>query len=107
MKILLHACLGLRVLHDRDTVHLDLKPANILEGKTGDFKLCDLGHARAIVEIKDEIPEGDQRYLSKELMCQNQTKFKTDLDLKKSDIFALGCTAYELIEGAKLPKNGS
>jgi serine/threonine protein kinase len=106
LKIMLHACLGLKVLHDEDTLHLDLKPSNILEGFKGEFKLCDLGHSRAIADIGDEIPEGDQRYLSKELICQNQTKLNTDFDLKRSDIFALGCTAYELIEGVKLPKNG-
>jgi glutamate racemase len=28
------------------------------------------------------------------------------IDLKKADVFALGCTAYELIEGVTMPKNG-
>lgn len=28
------------------------------------------------------------------------------IDLKKADVFALGCTAYELIEGVAMPKNG-
>lgn len=106
LKIMLHACEGLRCLHEKDVVHLDLKPSNILEAASGDFKVGDLGLARAIKLIGTEIPEGDQRYLSKELMCQNQTRFKTNLDLKKADIFALGATAYQLIEGVKLPLNG-
>ena len=87
-------------------MHLDLKPSNILETEQKNFKLGDLGLARRISEITADIPEGDQRYLSKELLCQNQSKFKRDLDLRKSDIFALGITAYQLIEGVKLPLNG-
>ena len=47
-----------------------------------------------------EIPEGDTRYLAKELLS-NQLNKKA-IDLKKADIFALGATAYELVEGVKL-----
>jgi len=52
-----------------------------------------------------EIPEGDERYLAQELLCFNQNKHGM-IDLKKADVFALGCTAYELIEGISMPKNG-
>jgi serine/threonine protein kinase len=51
-------------------VHLDIKPENILQGINGDFKLGDFGMARMLSQ-KDasfEIPEGDTRYLAKELL---------------------------------------
>jgi hypothetical protein len=42
-----------------------------LQGVNGDFKLGDLGMARMISQVKakkTEIPEGDARYLAKELL---------------------------------------
>jgi len=70
-RALRHALLGLKGLHDQDIVHLDIKPENILQGVNGDFKLGDLGMARMISQVKakkTEIPEGDARYLAKELL---------------------------------------
>jgi len=63
--------MGLNTLHSRDIVHLDIKPENILQGYSGKFKLGDLGMARLLTQLTDdhEIPEGDQRYLAKELLC--------------------------------------
>ena len=69
-----HSCLGLKGLHDKDIVHLDIKPENILQSASGTFKLGDLGMARLIKQLKQpgtEIPEGDARYLAKELLCHN------------------------------------
>ena len=63
---------GLKKLHDLNIVHLDIKPSNILVSKTGIIKIGDLGLARKLKDIvPGEIPEGDYRYLSKELLCQN------------------------------------
>jgi serine/threonine protein kinase len=89
--------------------HLDIKPENILLGMSDTFKLSDFGLARRISDYiqggDQEIPEGDERYLAQELLCFNQNKHGM-IDLKKADVFALGCTAYELIEGIAMPKNG-
>lgn len=62
--------------------------------------------ARFIVKITEaeSIPEGDSRYLSKELLS---TLPHIVPDLKKADIFSLGITAYELLTLDELPKNGS
>lgn len=86
-------------LHALGIAHLDIKPENILLSRSELFKLSDFGLARRISELGDhEIPEGDDRYLAQELLCFNQNKHGM-IDLKKADVFALGCTAYELIEG--------
>jgi len=57
-----------------------------------------------IIEDHD-IPEGDCRYLAKELL--NEDPDGPIPDLTKADIFALGMTTYELLEGIELDKNGS
>lgn len=99
-------CLGLDELHSKGIVHLDIKPENILESFGGKFKLGDLGMARLHSKIVEEhdIPEGDCRYLAKELL--NDDPSIPIPNLTKADIFALGITAYELIEGKQLEKNG-
>lgn len=62
--------------------------------------------ARLLNKIVEEhdIPEGDCRYLAKELL--NDDPDHPIPDLTKADIFALGITAYELVEGQELEKNG-
>ena len=75
-------------LHKKNIVHLDIKPENILVGKSGKYKIADLGMARFLYKISeiDNIPEGDCRYLSKELLSKEV--LNNIPDLKKSDIFS-------------------
>jgi serine/threonine protein kinase len=106
-KVMRDCLLGLKELHDNDIVHLDIKPENVLEGKSGKYKLADLGMARFLTKITEvvDIPEGDCRYIAKELLSRETM---TNLpDLKMCDVFSLGITAYELLTLEKLEKNGA
>mmetsp|Transcript_7555 Transcript_7555/g.14063 ORF Transcript_7555/g.14063 Transcript_7555/m.14063 type:complete len:345 (-) Transcript_7555:5816-6850(-) len=96
---------GLRMMHARGRVHLDLKPDNILLGQTGKFKIADFGLSRVISEVSSDISEGDARYLAPELL-DGVTVFPKDIDLTKTDIFSLGATLLELLRQHKLPNNG-
>lgn len=62
--------------------------------------------ARFLTKITEDvnIPEGDCRYLARELLSRNVLNYLPDL--KKSDIFSLGITAFELITLGSLEKNG-
>ena len=62
--------------------------------------------ARLLTQIVEEhdFPEGDCRYLAKELL--NDDPSTPIPDLTKADIFALGMITYELVQGATLDKNG-
>lgn len=62
--------------------------------------------ARFLTKITEDvnIPEGDSRYLSSELLSRDVLSYLPDL--KKSDIFSLGITAYEMITLEQLEKNG-
>lgn len=92
---------GLEAIHASGVVHRDLKPENVLLTNAGEVKICDFGTARLT-----EGPRltqhggvlGSVNYLSPEYVEKNI------LD-ERSDIYALGVLAYELITG-DLPYHG-
>lgn len=102
--------LALDLLHSRDLVHLDIKPANIFinlaPNRPVTYKLGDFGLvARANAE--GDVVEGDSRYMSKELLDNDLLDTPHPArDLTKCDIFSLGATAYEICRGTPLPPNG-
>lgn len=59
-------------MHWENIVHLDIKPENILV-LNGDFYLTDFGLAKDLNCKQDMelIQEGDGRFCSKELLCDN------------------------------------
>lgn len=95
--------LGLKSLHDKDIVHLDIKPENILKGASGRYKIGDLGLARLQTMLSGGINEGDSRYLAKEILNDDSQGLP---DLRKADIFSLGIMLFEIMEKFKLPNNG-
>lgn len=96
--ILRDVSLGLKSLHKKNVVHLDIKPENILLSQTNKYKISDLGLSRIAKRSRDEeINEGDSRYLAPEMLHDYTTGVLPDLT--KADIFSLGVTIYELITG--------
>jgi serine/threonine protein kinase len=71
----------------------------------GKYKLGDLGLCRiAHVSHREDVTEGDSKYLAKEILS---TLDETELpDLTKADIFSLGMTLYELVTMQELPNTG-
>lgn len=106
IKIFRDVCKGLKKLHSHKIVHLDIKPENILFSFGHRFKIADLGLARITTNLCGEIPEGDARYLAPELMKIMPNDPDSIPDLTKADIFSLGCTMLEIMNGGALPNNG-
>lgn len=92
---------GLKHLHDRDLIHLDIKPDNIFISHDGLCKLGDFGLAVGVKvgEDQKEPTEGDPRYLAPELMQGQFTK--------AADVFSLGITILELGCDLDLPSRGT
>ncbi len=79
--------------HQHNIVHRDLKPANILFNAKGETVLTDFGIAVLLEGTTFINPYGTPAYMAPEQFH--------GIVSKKSDQFALGCIAYELVTGQR------
>ncbi|XP_063233151.1 wee1-like protein kinase [Bacillus rossius redtenbacheri] len=120
--LLLQLAEGLKHIHSKMLVHLDLKPDNVFVSheKYFDFskhdlrvdeddgfedveevtyKIGDLGNVTSLASPRVE--EGDCRYLAREILLEDHSL------LDRADVFSLGLTVYEAGGGGPLAKNGA
>jgi len=86
---------GLAVAHRAGLVHRDIKPENVLISDDGEVKIADFGLVRAVAEAKitsTSVILGTAAYLSPEQVSTG------DAD-PRSDVYAVGILAYELLTG--------
>jgi len=130
-RLLLHIGKGLKYIHSRQLVHLDIKPANIFlsvdpdmeplpssisadsgAGSSGDVVTPELGISYIRYKIGDlghmtpiqwgSCPtEGDCRYMAPEFL---QMELDTN-HLTKADLYSTGMTLYEAASLVPLPRN--
>jgi len=103
LELFLELCAAVQYAHQRGVVHRDLKPANILVDRDDNIKLIDFGIAKPLDAF--ESPEvnltrageiiGTLAYMSPEQA--RGTGEPTDV---RSDVYALGVIAYELLTGS-------
>ncbi|KAJ6654430.1 hypothetical protein lerEdw1_007023 [Lerista edwardsae] len=90
---------GLRHLHNRNLLHMDVKPANIFLSSSN---VCKLGDFGLMLDLDsgdlNDAQEGDPRYMAPELLRGEYTK--------AADIFSLGITILEIACNLELPNGG-
>lgn len=100
-KILIEIISGLKYLHLRNYLHLDLKPANIFITFDGSLKIGDFGLTTKLPILeKDFDIEGDRNYIAPELI---NDKIYTPF----ADIFSVGLIILEIATNIILPGNGT
>ena len=99
INIALQVAKGLECAHERNIVHRDVKPQNIIISVDGTVKVADFGIAKATTEETiNAFALGSVHYISPE---QAKGAY-TDI---RSDIYSLGVSLYEMISG-RVPFNG-
>lgn len=95
-QFLADAALGLKAIHDRHLLHLDIKPANLFLDDEFRLKIGDFGIAAA--EDGGDREEGDPVYMAPELLA--------DAFGRPADVFSLGVSLLDVICGRELPGSG-
>ncbi len=101
-NIVKQAAEGLAHAHDRDLIHRDVKPGNILVTPDGVAKVSDLGLAFYVNDTND--PRIGKIVGTADYLSPEQIKTPTEVTTV-SDIYSLGCTLYYSITG-KVPFPG-
>lgn len=92
--LICQVCEGLQYAHERNVIHRDVKPANILVLKDGVAKIVDFGIAR--VGRSDNLTRTGQIVGSIYYMSPEQTTGVFD---SRSDIYSTGVTLFEFLTG--------
>jgi serine/threonine-protein kinase len=95
-RLVVDAVAGLRYLADKGVLHRDLTPGNLLWWN-GRWVLSDFGVARAVDERTSTYTwahTGTHDYWAPEL-------FRLEAATVRSDLYALGCVAFEALTGRK------
>jgi serine/threonine kinase PknH len=96
VRLVAQIAAALDALHERELVHRDVKPANVLLERDGNAALADFGLARGAADTvltQTGRVSGTVDYLAPEVIRGAPA---TPL----SDVYALGCVAYECLSGA-------
>jgi len=99
-EVVRRAALGLEHLHKYGLVHRDVKPANLMLTPSGQVKVLDLGVARypRVPVPGEQITLPGQCLGTPDYMAPEQCLDCHAVD-GRADIYALGCTLYELLAG--------
>jgi serine/threonine-protein kinase len=101
LGILNDVCQGVSAIHAAGTVHCDLKPSNVLLDDQLRARVADLGLAAPHLDGGvTKVIAGTPEYMAPELAFERHAPASTS-----SDIYALGCMAYEMLTGS-LPFDG-
>jgi tetratricopeptide (TPR) repeat protein len=102
LDLIARICDAVHHAHQKGVIHRDLKPGNILVDASGQPKILDFGVARAtdsdvqVTTMQTDVGQliGTLQYMSPEQVAADPNEIDT-----RSDVYALGVIAYEILTG--------
>lgn len=93
-KMIVDICHGMNYLHNKNILHLDLKPMNLLVDDNLTVKVCDFGLSKTFEENEKNLnlkgATGTILYMAPEVINGKEYDFK-------ADVFSFGVLLYELL----------
>jgi len=102
VHILLQVSEALAYAHEKNVVHRDVKPANVMWTRTRKAKLMDFGLAKVVREVRNHttVVAGTPYYMSPEQTLGKNVDHRTD-------VYSLGVMIFELAAGTVPFKEGN
>ncbi|XP_058781209.1 mitogen-activated protein kinase kinase kinase 5-like [Vicia villosa] len=94
-----HILSGLAYLHSNETIHRDIKGANLLVDPSGTLKLAGFGVSKTMTEKSYELSLKSPYWMAPELMMSALMKKNNPNVTTAVDIWSLGCTIIEMLTG--------
>ncbi|XP_062098855.1 mitogen-activated protein kinase kinase kinase 5-like isoform X2 [Humulus lupulus] len=95
-----HILSGLAYLHSKQTIHRDIKGANLLVNSSGVVKLADFGMAKHLTGLSYELSmKGSPYWMAPELIRAVMQNSTNPDHAYAVDIWSLGCTIIEMMNG--------
>ncbi|MBV9781396.1 MAG: serine/threonine protein kinase [Acidobacteriaceae bacterium] len=99
LRLFRAACEAIRYAHRGLTVHLDLKPSNILVNEGGEVRLLDFGIARSLDTDGRETQKTKTGFRLFSLNYASPEQIRGEMLDVQTDIHGLGVILYELLTG--------
>jgi eukaryotic-like serine/threonine-protein kinase len=92
---------GIRSFHRKEIIHQDLKPENVMIDSAGHVKIIDFGSSQA-AGLGEMTAPGAEPTFAGTINYTAPEHYRGEPSTNRTDIYALGCIAYEMLTG-RLP----